>query len=341
MSQKALLLPEKQAAFKVGEWPLTKPGPGEVLVKIHAAGLNPADWKIQKYGVVVEKFPATSGMDGAGVVEELGEGVTVLKKGDRVLVAGGFFPMHGTFQEYMPIVADLACKIPDSMSFDDAASVPVGFATAAVGFYNPNEKQGAGLPLPWESTAAKHHGHSILVIGGSSSVGQYAIQLAKLSGFSPIITTASLHNTEHLKSLGATHIINRKADIVAEAKKLFSEAPKLIYDTIASEETETQALQILAPGGTLLSVNPRPRETPNPYQGDKKTFGVFGSFFVHRELGLSLYSKLTGLLESGKIKPNRIEILPGGLSGIPEGLERMAQNKVSGVKLIVRPQETA
>ena len=70
--QKALLLPAKQGAFEVGITEIYKPGPGDVLVKIKATALNPVDWKIQKYGVYIDKFPAILGTDSAGVVEEVG-----------------------------------------------------------------------------------------------------------------------------------------------------------------------------------------------------------------------------------------------------------------------------
>ena len=89
--QKALLLPAKFADFVVRPKSIPKPGPGELLVKVHSTSLNPVDWKIHKYGFLVEKFPAVLGIDLAGDVEEVGEGVTAFVKGDRVYV--GFFPL--------------------------------------------------------------------------------------------------------------------------------------------------------------------------------------------------------------------------------------------------------
>jgi len=341
MSQKTLLLTEKQGAFKINnEWPIPKPGAGEVLVKIHSTALNPVDWKIQKLGYFISDFPAVLGTDSAGVVEEVGEGVTTFKKGDKVFHQGYFTNNTATFQQYTVVPAEIVAKIPDNISFDQAASIPLGLATAAVGFYHSNEKNGAGLDAPWEGAEGKYQGQGVLIFGGSSSVGQYAIQLAKLSGFSPIVTTASLHNADLVKSLGATHVIDRNSDVVAEAKKVFSEPPKLVYDAVSLEPTEVQALQVLAPGGTLILVLPLV-DAAKSIQGDKKAFNVFGNVHVQRELGVSLYSKLTGLLESGKLKPNRVEVLPSGLAGIPDGLKRMEENKVSAVKLIARPQETA
>lgn len=82
--QKALLLESKQGKYVVGTRHIPKPGPGQLLVKVKASGLNPVDWKIQKYGIIIEKFPAVNGCDAAGDVEALGEGVSGFSKGDRV-----------------------------------------------------------------------------------------------------------------------------------------------------------------------------------------------------------------------------------------------------------------
>ena len=83
-THKALLLEKKFGVYAVGDVTTLKPGPGELLVKVHAAALNPVDWKIRKYGVFVETFPAILGSDLAGDVVELGEGVSGFEVGDRV-----------------------------------------------------------------------------------------------------------------------------------------------------------------------------------------------------------------------------------------------------------------
>ena len=82
--QKSLLLTAKQGPFAVGTTDVPKPGVGELLIKVQATALNPVDWKIQAYGLFIDVFPAILGSDGAGTVEEVGEGVTGFAKGDRV-----------------------------------------------------------------------------------------------------------------------------------------------------------------------------------------------------------------------------------------------------------------
>jgi len=339
MSQhKALVL--KQGNFEVDHVPTEKPGKGEIRVKIHSTALNPVDWKIKTEKALLDGYrgPPIFGSDSAGTVDDVGEGVTGFKKGDKVLHQGYFNNRTSTFQQYTIVPAEIAAKIPDNISFDQAATIPLGLATAAVGYYDSPEKQGAGLTAPWDGGEGQSKGEGILIFGGSSSVGQYAIQLARLSGFSPIVTTASPHNTDLVKSLGATHVIDRKADVVAESKKVFTTPPNIVYDAI-SEDTQEQAWSILAPGGTLILVLP-PHDSLKTESQGKKCGQIFGNVHVQRELGVKMYAHLTEMLASGKIVPNRVEVLSDGLAGIPAGLKRMEENKVSGVKLIARPQET-
>lgn len=126
------------------------------------------------------------------------------------------------------------------------------------------------------------------------------IQLARLSGFSPIVTTASLHNTDLVKSLGATHVIDRYGDVVAEARKIFSSPPTLVYDAV-SEGTQESAWEVLAPNGTLL-LFPSEKNSLKAGEDGKKFYVVIGNIYIHRELCKSLYAHLTELLASGKLK---------------------------------------
>ncbi len=136
----------------------------------------------------------------------------------------------------------------------------------------------------------------------SQSCCLVALQLVKLSGYSTIITTASLHNTELLKSLGASHVIDRKADVVSEAKKILSGPIDLVYDAVSTKETQAQALDIVAPGGQIVSVLGVQVDQAN-YPG-KHITTIFANVHVPnvRPLGVSLYSKVTELLASGALK---------------------------------------
>jgi NADPH:quinone reductase-like Zn-dependent oxidoreductase len=136
-----------------------------------------------------------------------------------------------------------------------------------------------------------------------------AIQLAKVSGFSPIITTASLHNERLLKSLGATHVLDRKApvsDLPAAVKAITKEPVKVIYDIISSPNLGTQEVayhSILAPGGVLV-IGPQSDIEESQVSPDKQIVNVYGDVQMpsQRETGVGLYKHLTVLLESGEIK---------------------------------------
>jgi len=345
--QKALLLEYKQGPFTVSEIDVPRPGPGEILVKTISAGLNPADWKVQAYGLFYETFPAIVGSDGAGIVEELGEGVTEFEVGDKIFTEGTYDTVHATFQQYFVAVADVSAKVPSNVSLDEAASVPSGLVTAAVGLFNeetPNTS--AALSPPWEEGGqGKYAGKALVIFGGATSIGQFVIQLGKLAGFSPIIATASLHNTDLLKSLGATHIVDRNLagpELISAVKKITTDPIELVYDTVSYADTQNMGYDLLATGGVIL-ITLKNAVDPVKQTETKKIAHVFGLTHApsNRKLGQSLFARLTELLEKGLIKPNRVEALPDGLAGIQGGLERLKKNQVSGCKLIAHPQETA
>jgi len=344
----ALYLPEKQAPFVVRSVSTYKPGPGELLVKIEATALAPVDWAIQAMGILIEKYPVILGFDAAGTVEEVGEGVTKFKKGDRVLQQCAFGDNRfAGFQQYSLTYEDTTAKIPDNITFDQAATIPLALATSAVALYHDgvNVIGGTcGLTPPWEEGGrGKYEGQPAVVFSGASTVGQMTIQLLKLSGFSPIIATASLSNASFLKSLGATHVLDRRLSpdaLSAGIRKITSEPLETIYDAAGTEETQNLGYDLLAPGGVLASVQ-RDLVAPEKKVPEKTNFFMWGDVHIpqNRKLGVSLYSKLTEMLAEGALKPVPVEVVPGGLEGIPAGVEKVGKG-VSCVKLVVHPQET-
>ncbi|CCM02785.1 uncharacterized protein FIBRA_04894 [Fibroporia radiculosa] len=354
-TQKALLLGAKQGTFSISTIPIPQPGPGQLLLKIHAVALNPVDWKVQVNGIIVTDYPAVLGTDISGTVEKLGVGVEDFEVGDKVCTQGYFHNEHAGFQQYTLANADITAKLPPNVSFEGAATLPVGLATAALGLYTENLPQNvdfgsAGLTPPWVAGGEQKYARKpIVVIGASSSVGQCVVQLARLSGYSPIIATASLHNTDHLLSLGATHVLSRNlnpAALQSSIKEITTEPLDLIYDAISLPETQNLAYELLEPGGCLIIVLfPKIRIDPSTGgQKEKRVEKAFGQVNFppeNRNAARGLYKNLTKYLETGLIQPNRVEVLPGGLEGIVSGLDRLQNDNVSGAKLVVRPQETA
>ena len=176
----------------------------------------------------------------------------------------------------------------------------------------------------------------------SSPAGSLAIQLAKLSGFSPIITTASLKNAELLKSYGATHVLDRSLPqdaLIAEVFKIAGGPISVVYDAISLPDTQAVGYALLAPNGQLLTVLPSTIKDTTEGRSVVAVVGVV-QLPYNVEFSKVLLAQLPAWLESGEIKPLRVEVIPGGLGGITAGLDKLKNNQVSGAKLVVRPQET-
>lgn len=137
--------------------------------------------------------------------------------------------------------------------------------------------------------------------------GDAAVQLAKLAGFSPIITTASLHNTEFIRSLGATHVLDRKLsleELREEVRNITTQPVDVIFDAISLPDTQLSAYELLAPGGTLVLVlfPAIPKERLRPDRRLAKAFGQANYPEVNRVAARKLYGKLTTWLSKGYIK---------------------------------------
>ncbi|THU82333.1 GroES-like protein [Dendrothele bispora CBS 962.96] len=348
MSQEALLLESKFGSFKVATFPRpTSALAGEILIKVQASALNPIDWKVRDYGWLIsdDNYPAILGLDIAGDVEDVGEGVVGFRKGDRVFYNGGLKNEYAGFQQYSRAPAEIVAKIPKNLTYSQASSIPVGFISAACGLY-AKAPIGLGLNPAVDDVEKKFQGKAVVVIGGSTSVGQYAIQLLRYLGFSTIIAYASAYHSSYLKSLGATDFIDRKvvsfSNLDTAVKKITSSPIEIVYDALSSPDSQPAGYKVLTNGGKMVIT--LPNEIKDKVDDDKKEIlQVHGNVHPesHREFGVTLFGKLSKLLEDGIIVPNKVEDLPNGLEAIVEGLRRLKNNEVSGTKLVSHPNETA
>src|SRR6185437_4293406 len=175
--------------FAIEEVARPVPGPRDVLIEVHAASVNPIDWKIRKgtqRGAIRPRFPAILGMDASGIVAATGRDVTRFRVGDAVYTS----PTHrrpGTYAEYVAVDERAVARKPMSLSHQEAASLPL-----------------AGLSA-WECLvrcARVGPGQKVLVLAGSGGVGSLGIQIAKLLG-AEVAATCSARNVELVRSLGA------------------------------------------------------------------------------------------------------------------------------------------
>ena len=216
------------------------PAPDEILIQVHASGVNPVDWVVREGGNdALRSFltlPMTLGWDAAGVVAETGSDVTAFQKGDAVYGIPNF-PGNGSYAEYCAAKASQFARKPSSLNFTAAAGVPLAGLTAWAALF----EQGKLQP-----------GQRVLIQGASGGVGSFAVQFAKAKG-AYVIGSASAGNLEYLKELGADEVIDYRSqqladvvhdvDLVVEASPLRDNAERL------------KAVAVLKDGGTFVSVN--------------------------------------------------------------------------------------
>ena len=224
-SNTAVWLPAKYADLAIGSAPYAAPRADEVIVRNSAVAINPLDWMTQVMGGIVlpwTKYPFILGSDVAGEVVEVGPAVFRFKVGDRVLghAIGADKkrnnPAESGFQEYTVLLERMTSPIPDAMPYENAVVLPLALSTAACGLFQKDQ-----LALHHPSAHPEPTGQTILIWGGSTSVGSNAIQLAVAAGYD-VITTASPKNFDYVRKLGASQVFDyRSKTVVADVIKAF------------------------------------------------------------------------------------------------------------------------
>lgn len=216
------------------------PAADEILLKVYASGVNPVDWVVREGGNDALRayltLPLTLGWDAAGVVAEVGSAVTGFAVGDAVYGVPNF-PGDGSYAEYCVAKASQFAPKPNSLSFNEAAGVPLAGLTAWTGLFGHGQLRA---------------GQRVLIQGASGGVGGFAVQFAKAKG-AYVIGTASAGNLAYLKELGADEALDyrgqpveelvRNVDVVLEASPVRDNAARV------------QAVRMLKPGGIFVSVN--------------------------------------------------------------------------------------
>lgn len=225
---------------------LPKPAvrPGTVLVKVAAAGMNPFDWKmidgIMDDGKTKHQFPLIMGVDGAGTIEEVGEGVTRFKVGDKIYGQFIHSPIgEGSYAEYA-IVPEKSgiTKAPTGISAVEAAAVPTSGMTA--------QQLLDKLDL--------QEGNTLLIVGATGGVGSFAVQLAAAQGIHVIATVSDEAGAERMKKLGAAETINYKtASLTGQVKEKYPEGVDGLLDLISNSENFEAHLDLLKPGSGALT----------------------------------------------------------------------------------------
>ncbi|MGB0627248.1 MAG: NADPH:quinone reductase [Alphaproteobacteria bacterium] len=225
--------------LEYGEMDAAEPGPGEVRVKLHASGVNPADVKRRGLGTYGMEHPRIiPNSDGAGVIDALGDGVTGLAEGQRVWLFNGQRQGRalGTAAEYITLDAWLVAPLPDALDFDAGACLGIPCMTAHRNVFCDG-------PVT---------GQTILVTGGAGAVGHYAVQWASWGSANVIATVSSDEKAEHARAAGAAHIVNyRDADTAEQILELTGGAG---VDRIVEVDLAANiglSGRVIRPGGTI------------------------------------------------------------------------------------------
>ena len=279
--------------------------------------------------------------DVSGIVDTVGPDVTLFEAGDRVYAfANGIIsgkPDNGSFQTYTVVPVVTTSKLPDSIDFAHGAMLPMAAATASLALF-----KNLGLPRP-DSSSVKQGAGSILIWGGSSSVGSMAIQLAKLAGFT-VYTVASPTHNAYLKLLGATVTFDYRfptvvEDIIAAAKSAGQPITHGL-DAISEAATLKATSQVLAgsagKGAKLAHLLPWPETEPVP-EG-VETFHLSGeqSWTTEQDRSTWLFHEfLPSALAASTIVPSpKLQIVDGGVKSLEAGM-KILKNGVSGHKIVV------
>ncbi len=293
--------------------------------------------------MISEKLPAVVGSNIAGTIEQVGSSVTGFRRGDKVFGLSDILSPgndQGGLQEYAILSATAATATPPTFTADQVVTLPTNLSTSFHTLFNPS--YGFGWPAPWEDKAGfDAAGHTLVIIAAGTTVGKFAVQLAKMTGIGKIITIAGAGNKDELERMGATHTIDRHGSVEQITKQVHAitgvDGVKHVHDChnmsfelaasllSANQDTELVALLPEERPGELVAKRPRvnAKFTESPSLGQHKA-----AFWKHAPIWL----------EEGKVLPGAYRVVEGlhKVDEINEALDGYMAGK-GGPQLIVRP----
>ena len=266
------------------EAPKPKVGKGELVVRVHAAGVNPVDWKVREgylKALLRYRLPLILGWDFSGVVEEIGRGVTTFQPGDEVF-ARPDVSRDGAYAQYIAVKASEVARKPHTLDHVHAAAVPLAALTAWQSLFDAANLQG---------------GQRVLIHAAAGGVGHFAVQLAKWKG-AYVLGTASSRNRELVRSLGADEVIDytttRFEDVARDVD--------VVFDTIGGD-VQRRSFKVLKKGGILVSIL-------EPFSRLKAAFRGVRAHFVFVKPSAQQLRQLAELIDAGTLKPVVETVLP-------------------------------
>jgi NADPH:quinone reductase-like Zn-dependent oxidoreductase len=286
---------------------IPQPPEGELLVRIHAASVNPVDYKIRR-GTVPwvsrEMLPMTLGRDLSGTVESTGAGVDAFSDGDSLYAMLGSID-RGSYAEYVLVKPNEAAPKPARLSHIEAAAVPLAALTAWQGLFDHGHLE---------------TGQTVLIHGGSGGVGHFAIQFAKVKG-ATVLTTVSGQNLHFVTELG----VDRAIDYQSQRFEEIARDVDLVLDLVAGE-TQERSWSVLRPGGVLVSALGEPsRERAMQHKARAVGYRAQPNAGQLAEIGR--------LIDQGKVRPVVMATYP--LAEVRQAHERLERGHVRGKIVLV------
>jgi zinc-binding alcohol dehydrogenase family protein len=306
----------------------------DLLVAIKAIAVNPVDTKVRAPKDTVEKTPRVLGWDAAGIVEAVGPEVTRFKPGDRVFYAGDI-TRPGTNAEFHLIDERIVGSLPDSISFETAAALPLTAITAWEALFDRLR-----VPTPPHALPRK----SILIIGGAGGVGSIAVQLAaRIAGLEVITTASRPESIAWVKELGAHHVVDHFGDLPAQLAGIGFPAVDYVLILNDTDRHFPAATAVIAPQGTICTI------VENKHALDvsplkSKSAGFVWEFMFTRSMYQTedmieqgrLLEEIGRLVESGQLRATGSEVLsPINAANLREAHARLEAGHVIG-KLVLK-----
>ena len=302
--------------LRIGEMEAPQPGPGQLLVRVRAAGVNPVDWKIRRGSlrmILPAKFPLVLGYDIAGEVEAIGPEVARFEPGDPVYAM--LDSRHGGgYAEYALVGESAAAPKPERLSFEEAAAIPLAGLTALQALRNKGELA---------------EGERVLVNGAAGGVGHFAVQIAAALG-GRVVAVASGRNQDFVRELGAERAISYEEEDFTRDEETFD----VVFDAVGKSSFQDCEL-ILGDGGVYVTTTPGPSDILRGVVSS--VAGLFGP--ARRSRWVSVRPSgddlafLGRLADLGRIRPVIDQVFP--LEQIREAHEMSEAGHVRG-KIVVR-----
>ncbi|PLB37986.1 zinc-binding alcohol dehydrogenase family protein [Aspergillus candidus] len=349
----------KDTSVDIVDAPIPKPGPGYVLIKVIVAGTNPKDWKVP----IFYGSDMNTGDDIAGIVEAVGEDVVGFNKGDRVAAFHEMMASHGAFAEYALAPYYTTFHIPDSTTFEEAATIPLAAYTSVCALFQELE-----LPEPWSplSKAAGKDGtkRPLLIYGASTATGAFAVKLAAAANIHPIITVGS-KRSEFIRPF----LDESKGDVLVDytayptGEELINAIQQAVkkggapdgrcwkaFDSVSEDDTIRLVTKVIA--GPPDAAGRRPKMTnimlKTEVEGSDPSVDIVFSMVgqVHTEnendrlIGVAWGAAFARGLREGWLTGHPYTIGKNGLEGLSDGLKGLKDGNIRAQKILTRLSET-